>query len=227
MARGLTTLLRNYFITGVLVSLPLVVTVWVLWFAFSTVEASLGTLVAWLIGLVTGDPVRIPGAGLILTVAALFLVGVVATNVVGRRLVAAGERILLMFPIVRSIYTGVKQVIEAFSVKRSSFREVVLLEHPRPGLYAIGFVTNEARGELAGPFSEPMKTVFVPTVPNPTSGFFIVAPARELIPLNISPEEAFKMVLSGGVLLPETPGAQPTLIDGNRPDGATGNDATG
>ncbi|HEY8417904.1 MAG TPA: DUF502 domain-containing protein [Limnochordales bacterium] len=227
MARGLMTLLRNYFITGVLVSLPLVVTVWVLWFVFSTVEASLGALVAWLIGLVTGEPVHIPGVGLILTLAVLLLVGMVATNVVGRRLVAAGERILLMFPVVRSIYTGVKQVIEAFGVKRSSFREVVLLEHPRPGLYAIGFVTNEARGELATPFSEPVKTVFVPTVPNPTSGFFIVAPERELIPLNISLEEAFKMILSGGVLLPDAPEPSPALTNGNRPGGAGENGASG
>jgi len=202
MARGLVPVLRNYFITGVLVSLPLAVTVWVLWFVFSTVETSLGTLVAWLIGLVVGEPVHIPGAGLVLTVVALLLVGMIATNVVGRRLVAAGERILMMFPIVRPIYGGVKQVIEAFGVKRSFFREVVLLQYPRPGLYALGFVTNEGRGQLAAPFSEPVKTVFVPTVPNPTSGFFIVAPERELIPLDMSPEEAFKMVLSGGVLLP-------------------------
>src|SRR5690606_3447530 len=204
MARGLTPFLRNYFITGVLVSLPLVVTLWVLWLAVQSIESALGPLIAWLIGLFVGEPVHIPGIGIILTFVVLILVGMVATNVVGRRLVAAGERVLLMFPVVRPIYTGVKQVIEAFGVKRSSFREVVLLPHPRPGLYAIGFVTNEARGPLVAHLNgEPAKIVFVPTVPNPTSGSFIVAPEKELIPLDLPTEEAFKMILSGGVLLPD------------------------
>jgi len=205
------TLLRNYLITGLFVSLPLAVTVWVLWLVFSTLESSLGALVAWILGLFAGEPVHIPGVGVVLTVVVLLLMGVVATNVVGRRLVAAGERVLLMFPVVRPLYTGVKQLIEAFSVQRNSFREVVMLQYPRPGLWAIGFVTNEGRGELAARFQEPVKTVFVPTVPNPTSGFFVIAPERELIPLDMSPEEAFKLVLSGGVLMADGPAdaAQP------------------
>ncbi|MBO8142056.1 MAG: DUF502 domain-containing protein [Firmicutes bacterium] len=209
MPGKLTLVLRNYFITGLLVSLPLAVTVWVLWLVFRTVESSLGSLVAWLIGLFTGEPVRIPGVSLVLTVAVLMLVGMVATNVVGRRLVAAGERLLLMFPFVRPLYMGVKQVIEAFSVKRSSFREVVLLEHPRPGIWAIGFVTNEARGELAAHFDQPVKTVFLPTAPNPTSGFLVIVPERQLIRLDMTPEEGFKLILSGGVIMPERSGAPP------------------
>ena len=211
MGNRLVTLLRNYLITGLFVSLPLAVTVWVLWLVFSTLESSLGALVAWLLGLFAGEPVHIPGVGVVLTVVVLLLMGVVATNVVGRRLVAAGERVLLMFPVVRPLYTGVKQLIEAFSVQRNSFREVVMLQYPRPGLWAIGFVTNEGRGELAARFQEPVKTVFVPTVPNPTSGFFVIAPERELIPLDMSPEEAFKLVLSGGVLMADGPAdaAQP------------------
>ncbi len=211
MGNRLVTLLRNYLITGLFVSLPLAVTVWVLWLVFSTLESSLGALVAWILGLFAGEPVHIPGVGVVLTVVVLLLMGVVATNVVGRRLVAAGERVLLMFPVVRPLYTGVKQLIEAFSVQRNSFREVVMLQYPRPGLWAIGFVTNEGRGELAARFQEPVKTVFVPTVPNPTSGFFVIAPERELIPLDMSPEEAFKLVLSGGVLMADGPAdaAQP------------------
>src|SRR5690625_3445117 len=108
--KKIAPLIRNYLITGVLVSLPLVVTVWVLWLVFRSVDSSLGTLLAWFIGLFTGEAIRIPGAGLVLTVTVLLLVGMVATNVVGRRLVEFGERILLMFPIVRPIYMGVKQV---------------------------------------------------------------------------------------------------------------------
>ncbi|OUM96375.1 MAG: hypothetical protein BAA04_13645 [Firmicutes bacterium ZCTH02-B6] len=210
----MVTLFRNYFITGVFVSLPLVVTIWVLWLVFRTVETTLGAFLAWVIGLVTGEPRHIPGVGLVLTVVVLMLVGMVATNVIGRRLVAAGERLLLMFPVVRPIYTGVKQVIEAFGVKRTSFREVVLLQHPRPGLWAIGFVTNEGRGLIAAHFSEPVKTVFVPTAPNPTSGFFVIAPERELIRLDMTPEEAFKIIVSGGVIMPNGPEDGGRSLDG-------------
>lgn len=197
--------LRNYFITGLLVLLPLAVTVWVLWWVFRTVDGSLGALLAWLIGLFTGEPMRIPGAGVVLTVVVLFVVGVVATNVFGRRLMAAGERMLLKFPLVRPLYSGVKQVIEAFSVDKGSFREVVMLEYPRKGIYAIGFVTGDAEMELGARIDAPAKIIFVPTVPNPTSGFVLVVPEADLTFLDMTTEGAFKLLLSGGLLIPEWP----------------------
>lgn len=202
MQKKIAPLIRNYLITGIIVSLPLVVTVWVLWFIFRSVESSLGTLLAWVIGLFTGEAIRIPGAGVVLTVTVLLLIGMVATNVVGRRLVAFGERILLKFPLIRPIYGGVKQVIDAFSSQKSSFRDVVMLEYPRKGLYVVGYVTGDATDELVARVGEPAKVVFVPTVPNPTSGFVLIVPERELIRMDMTTEGATKFLLSGGVLIP-------------------------
>lgn len=202
MRKKVAPLIRRYLITGILVLLPLVVTIWVLSFVFRAVEGSLGTLLAWIIGLFTGEPVRIPGAGVVLTVTVLLVVGMVATNVIGRRIVAFGERILLMFPIVRPIYMGVKQIIDAFSTQKGSFQEVVMLEYPRKGLYVIGFVMGDAYNELKARVGEPAKVVFVPTVPNPTSGFVLVVPERECIRMDMSTEGASKFLLSGGVFIP-------------------------
>lgn len=196
-------LLRNYLITGILVSLPLVVTVWVLLALFRTVDGSLGAVLAWIIGLFTGEALRIPGAGFVLTAVVLVLIGMVATNVFGRRLVTFAESILLKFPLVRPVYLGVKQIIDAFSVQKGSFREVVLVEYPRRGMYALGFVTNDSGHELEARIGKPAKMIFVPTVPNPTSGFVLVVPADELTPLDMSTEEAFKLLLSGGLVMPE------------------------
>lgn len=202
MRKKVAPLIRRYLITGILVLLPLVVTIWVLAFVFRTVEGSLGTLLAWFIGLFTGEPVRIPGAGVVLTITVLLAVGMVATNVFGRRIVAFGERILLMFPIVRPIYMGVKQIIDAFSTQKGSFRDVVMLEYPRKGLYVLAFVMGDAENELLARVGEPAKVVFVPTVPNPTSGFVIVVPERECIPMDMTTEGASKFLLSGGVFIP-------------------------
>lgn len=196
-------LLRTYLITGILVSLPLVVTVWVLLAVFRTVDGSLGAVLAWIIGLFTGEALRIPGAGFVLTAVVLVGIGMIATNVFGRRLVEFAERILLKFPLVRPVYLGVKQIIDAFSVQKGSFREVVLVEYPRAGMYALGFVTNESGHELEARIGKPAKMIFVPTVPNPTSGFVLVVPEDQLTPLDMSTEEAFKLLLSGGLVMPE------------------------
>lgn len=203
MDKSLGSSLRNYLITGLLVMLPLVVTVWVLLALFRAVDGSLGAVLAWVIGMFTGEPLRIPGAGFVLTAVVLLGVGMIATNVFGRRLVNFVEGVLLKFPLVRPVYAGVKQIIDAFSVQKGSFREVVLVEYPRPGMYAVGFVTNDAGGELAARIGKPAKTIFVPTVPNPTSGFVLVVPEEQLTPLDMSTEDAFKLLLSGGLVMPE------------------------
>lgn len=203
MGKTLGSALRNYLITGILIMLPLVVTVWVLVAVFRAVDGSLGAVLAWIIGVFTGEPLRIPGAGFVLTTVVLLLIGMIATNVFGRRLVVFAEGILLKFPLVRPVYAGVKQIIDAFNVDKGSFREVVLIEYPRPGMYALGFVTNESAGELAARIERAAKVVFVPTVPNPTSGFALVVPEEEVTPLDMSPEDAFKLLLSGGLVMPE------------------------
>lgn len=210
MTRKVTQSLRKYFITGALVSLPLVVTVYVLWFAFSFLDTVFGRLVSFVFRR------TVPGAGMVLTVLLLLLVGMFAANVVGRRLIGFGERILLTIPLVRTIYNSVKQVIDAFSLpgNRGSFRRVVLVEYPRRGLYAVGFVTSEDVEALDAGDGARLTAVFVPTTPNPTSGFILLLPKDDVIPVDMTVEQAFKMIISGGILMPdrvsEPCGARPT-----------------
>ena len=144
----------------------------------------------------------IPGLGLILTVAIVFAIGGLVANVVGRRLVATGERILEKIPFLRWFYFSSKQIIEAvFISSQDSFRRAVLLEYPRKGIYSIGFITGESTGQLAASVPGSF-TVFVPTTPNPTSGYLIIVPEGEAIPLNWSVDEAFRVIVSAGVIMP-------------------------
>jgi uncharacterized membrane protein len=189
---------RRYFINGLLVLLPGVVTVYVLVFGLSTIDSIFGSVIKTLVGY------HIPGAGTILTILLIIGTGMFATNVIGKRIIQLGERIFLKIPVLSNIYQGVRQAVSAFS--RSSdkhqFQRVVLVEYPRRGLYSMGFVTSEGIPEINESIQEDAITVFVPTTPNPTSGFFLVVPAQDCLPLNISIEDAFKTVISGGIIGP-------------------------
>lgn len=189
---------RRYFINGLLVLLPGVVTVYVLVFGLSTIDSIFGSVIKTLVGY------HIPGAGTVLTILLIIGTGMFATNVIGKRIIQLGERIFLKIPVLSNIYQGVRQAVSAFS--RSSdkhqFQRVVLVEYPRRGLYSMGFVTSEGIPEINESIQEDAITVFVPTTPNPTSGFFLVVPAQDCLPLNISIEDAFKTVISGGIIGP-------------------------
>lgn len=216
MTGKVTQSLRKYFITGALVSLPLVVTVYVLWFAFSFLDNALGRLVSLALGR------SVPGAGMVLTVLLLLSVGMFATNVVGRRLIGLGERIVLTIPLVRTIYHSVKQVIEAFSLQgnRGSFRRVVLVEYPRRGVYAVGFVTNEDVEAVEVGDGKRLLAVFVPTTPNPTSGFVLFVPRGDVIPVDMTVEQAFKGIISGGILMPDRAPDSGAVPQGGEPEQA-------
>lgn len=217
MTGKVTQSLRKYFITGALVSLPLVVTVYVLWFAFSFLDNALGRLVSLALGR------SVPGAGMVLTVLLLLSVGMFATNVVGRRLIGLGERIVLTIPLVRTIYHSVKQVIEAFSLQgnRGSFRRVVLVEYPRRGVYAVGFVTNEDVEAVEVGDGKRLLAVFVPTTPNPTSGFVLFVPRGDVIPVDMTVEQAFKGIISGGILMPDRAPDSGAVPQGGEPEQAS------
>lgn len=208
LLRTISQSVRKYLITGVLVSLPLIVTVYVLWFVFSFLEGAFGDLVRFVFGR------RIPGASIVLTVGLLLFIGMFAANVLGRRLIAFGERILMAIPIVRPIYNSVKQVIDAFSAQGSgnSFKQAVLIEYPRRGIYALAFVTNETVGPLLEAENGTLVAVFVPTTPNPTSGFILFLPQEDIMPTKLTVEQAFKLIISGGIILPLGPEA---LAEGN------------
>jgi uncharacterized membrane protein len=145
----------------------------------------------------------IPGLGLILVVIIILVVGILTRNFIGRKIVRFGENIVNRIPFVRSLYMGVKQLVEAFFIqKNDAFKRVALLEYPRRGAYVLGFITGESKGEVQIKTDKKMINVFVPTTPNPTSGFYILIPEDDLIILNMTVEDAFKLIISGGIFSP-------------------------
>ncbi len=146
-------------------------------------------------------PFPIPGLGILVVVLVVFLIGLLVKNYVGSRIVEFGERIVYQIPLVRPIYSAVKQLLVAiFSQTGDGFERVVLIEYPRRGIYALGFVTGVARGEVQEVTEQRVLNVFLPTTPNPTSGFYLLVPDTDIIPLKISVEDAFKLIISGGLV---------------------------
>lgn len=193
-------LLKNYLIAGLLFWLPLFVTFVLVRFLVQLLDYSVAMLPAnyqpqQLIGL------KIPGLGLVFTLLILIGTGMLVTNIIGHRLLALWEKALDRIPFIRSIYSAVKQVTQTlFQPSDTSFRKVVLIEYPRKGSWAIAFVTSEKFTHAH--FEQALYTVFVPTTPNPTSGFILLLPKNEVIELELSVEEALKMVVSLGVVTP-------------------------
>ena len=199
--------LRKYFISGLLVWLPIVVTWVVLKFLVDMLSKSLLLLpMNYQPDVVFGF--HVPGIGVILTLVVIFSTGLFAANFVGSRLVAFGDAVMARIPLVRSVYTGVKQVTQTlFTPGGQSFRKVLLVEFPGPGIWSIAFQTGEVNQEIENALHEPMVSYFVPTTPNPTSGFLMMAPRSKVIDLDISVDQALKMVISLGVVQPGSPAA--------------------
>jgi len=176
---------------------PLAVTVYILLSGFTFLDNFLGGVVARLVGR------HIPGAGAVLTIALTIVVGMIATNVVGRRLIAFGEALLKKIPVVSAVYSSVKQLFDAFAAQnRSGFKRVVLAEFPRKGLWSVGFLTSQSSGFVHERIDPESVTIFIPTAPNPTTGFMLIVPPDDLIYLDISVEAAFKAIISGGIVNP-------------------------
>ncbi|MFB0532795.1 MAG: DUF502 domain-containing protein [Desulfatiglandales bacterium] len=200
--KRLRTSLKNCFLTGLLVILPISITVYVIWVLIRGMDAILKYIPAKYLP-ETYLRVHTPGLGLILVVILVFVVGLLTRNLVGRKIVQFGENIVDRIPLVRVLYAGVKQLLEPlFLQKTNAFKRVALIEYPRRGAYVIGFITGESKGELQNKTSKNMLNVFVPTTPNPTSGFYILIPKDEVILLNMSVEDAFKLIISGGIVSP-------------------------
>ncbi len=196
--------LRTYFISGLLVWLPIVITLAVLKFLVDLLSRSLLLLPTdYQPDVVFGF--HFPGIGVILTLAIIFLTGLLAANFIGSRLVELGDAIMARIPLVRTIYTGVKQVTQTlFTPGGQSFRKVLLVEFPREGVWTIAFQTGEVSKDIEGVLNETMVSYFVPTTPNPTSGFLMMAPRSKVIDLDLSVDQALKMVISLGVVQPGT-----------------------
>lgn len=186
---------RAHFLAGILIAVPIGITVWILYRGFSWIDNFLQDAV---IERAFGHPV--PGLGFAITVVLIYVVGVIASNVVGRRVIRWGESLLERVPVARHIYTGIRQIVESFSTpSKTGFMQVVLIEFPRRGTRTIGFITNEESNESG----KKLINVFVPTSPNPTSGFLQIVEEQEIIRTGISVDDALKMVVSGGRMSPK------------------------
>lgn len=190
--------LRNSFLAGVALVLPFVVTGWVIWIVVSVIDNNVTPLLPPGIRPITET---VPGAGVVIAIITLTLVGALAANLVGRWIVAAADQGIASLPLVRSIYGGAKQIFKQVAApERTSFKQAVLVEFPKPGVWAIGFVTNENTAEVAQDIGEELVAVYVPQAPIPTTGFLLYLSRSQLKPLRISPEEALKRVLSLGII---------------------------
>lgn len=195
--------MKKYFITGLLIWVPLVITLWVLDFLISTMDQSLRLLPPeWLPEALFGY--HIPGLGVILTLVVVFLTGLFTANILGQRLVKFWEWLLSRIPVVKSIYSGVKQVSDTlFSGQGQAFRKVLLVQYPREGSWIIAFQTGQPGGDVANHLKGEYVSVYVPTTPNPTSGFFLMIPKSDVIELDMSVDEALKYIISMGVAAPD------------------------
>lgn len=195
--------LRTYFFTGVLVTVPISLTVWLALEVLSFVDARVVPLIPDRWNPDSYLPFSIPGLGLLVLVVFLILVGMVAAGVLGRAAMGMADRFVGWLPVARSIYSAIKQIIETIIAQQSNaFRDVVLFEYPRRGSWAIGFVTSKTEGHIQELTADDVLSIFLPTTPNPTSGFLLFVPRRETRNLTMSVEEGLKMVVSGGIITP-------------------------
>ncbi len=193
--------LRAYFLTGVIVTAPIAITIYLLWNFISFLDRQVGNFIPTHYNPETYLPFSLPGLGLLLMLASLTLVGMLTAGFVGRSMVRLGEALLARMPIVRSVYSTLKQLFESLLTHSSrSFREVVLIEYPRRGIGSIAFVTGPTRGEIQARSEDELVNVYLPTTPVPTSGFLLFVPRKDLVHLDMTVEEALKLVISGGIV---------------------------
>ena len=198
--------LRRYLLTGVVVTAPISITVYLTYVFLTFIDNNVGRIIPdEIINRYFGGG-AIPGLGLIAALVFFIVIGWLATNFLGRFIIRIYEYILDRMPIIRNVYGAIKQIFETIAASQSSaFREAVMLEYPRKGVYSIGFVTGTTEGEVQNATKAETINVFVPTTPNPTSGYLLFVPKKELIYLQMTVEEAVKLVVSAGIITPPTP----------------------
>ncbi len=187
--------LRRYFFTGLIVILPAAISVFVLWRLFFALDHVLGRYVEHYLGR------PIPGVGLVALIALIIAIGAIASNFIGRALIRWGERLVARIPVMRWIYRTTKQLFSTLFQERStSFRKVVLVDFPYKGIYALAFQTADSGGAIEDTVGKKLVTIYLPTTPNPTSGYFLLVPEDDVIPLEMSVNEGLKLVISAGAL---------------------------
>jgi uncharacterized membrane protein len=201
--RSLGARLRNYLIAGILVTAPIGITVFAAWSIITGIDDAVTSLLPEAYNPNTYFYVSVPGVGLLVLVAVLTVIGFLTTNYLGRLFVRTGERMVDRMPIVRSVYAAVKQLFESVLSNRvKSFNEVVLVEFPRKGMWTLGLVIGESYSGISDKVGEKMFNVYLPTTPNPTSGYLVFLPRTEMIRLDMSVEDCMKMIVSGGIVSP-------------------------
>lgn len=201
--------IRRYMIAGLLLWLPIGVTIFIMRFLVDLMDRTLLLLPAgWRPDALLGF--RVPGLGLLLALLLLLVTGVLVTNLVGRQLVTWWESLLKRIPIVRSVYSGAKTFTETvFTDKGKAFKSVLLVEYPRKGIWTLGFQSGEQVAEAAHRAGRGLVCVFIPTTPNPTSGFIILVPAEDVIPLDMSIDDAMRLIFTLGVVAPDWAAREP------------------
>ncbi|WP_075289104.1 DUF502 domain-containing protein [Pararhizobium arenae] len=207
-ARGfLATRLRNYFLTGLIICAPLAITVYITWSFILWADSWVKPYLPFDYNPDNFLPYPVPGFGLLTALMLITLVGFFAANLIGRSIVNFGESLLSRTPLVRTIYKGLKQIFQTVLQDQSnSFKKAGLIEYPSPGLWSLVFVATDAKGELAVKFRDrglDMVAVFLPPTPVPTAGFLIFVPREKIVLLDMSAEDAAKMLISGGLVVPE------------------------
>ena len=192
---------QRYFLAGLLVFLPVVITLWFLGWVIGLLDGVLDVLPA---GVHPNSylPFAIPGLGALVTVTLILFLGILTRGVATRRFLAAWENIFVKIPIFRGVYTAVQKLVQTFLGQSQNARQVVMIEYPRKGIYTVGFAMGRAWPELERAQDTQLVNVFIPTTPNPTSGFYLLVPTTEISPLDMTMEEALKLITSGGLITP-------------------------
>ena len=214
---GLIARLRSSFLTGLVVIAPVAMTMWLLWTTMGWIDSVVLPLVPDQIQPEKYIGINLRGVGLIIFLIFTVLVGWIAKGLIGRSLISFAESFVQRMPVVRSVYSGVKQIAETvFAQSERSFEKACLIQYPRKGIWAIGFISTEAKGEVAreAETDDTLISVFVPTTPNPTSGFLLFFPKSDIIELDMSVEDAAKLVISAGLVYPgdKDPHQLPSVI---------------
>jgi uncharacterized membrane protein len=195
--------LRTYFFAGVLVTAPIGITLYLAWLIIDFIDNRVTPLIPARYNPETYLPFGIPGLGVIVAIVVLTIIGAFTAGLVGRWLVSLSERLMARMPVIRNVHSALKQILETVLAQQSkAFRQVVMIEYPRRGIWALGFLTGDTVGEVQNLTSDDVVNVFLPTTPNPTSGFLLFVPREDCHVLTMTVEEGIKMVVSGGIVTP-------------------------